>query len=119
MTYLEYKNKIEFNEDQIKELIEYSKAKGIEFFASVWDVDSAKLMAKYTNIAKIASASITDLDLCKISRELFETLIISTGMSTQEEIETCISISNIIIILGDIKIKVTILDIIISICYLS
>ena len=35
MTYLEYKYKLEFSEEQIKELCEYSKEIGIEFFASV------------------------------------------------------------------------------------
>jgi N-acetylneuraminate synthase len=92
MSYLEYKYRMEFNEDQIKELCEYSKNIGIEFFASVWDCDSARLMAKYTKIAKIGSASITDLELCSLSRELFDTLIISTGMSTEEEIEKCIEV---------------------------
>lgn len=93
MTYLDYKYKIEFDEDQIKELCEYSKSFDIEFFASVWDVDSAKLMSKYTKIAKLGSASITDLELCRVTRELFDTVIISTGMSTEEEIDMAIEAS--------------------------
>jgi len=94
MSYLEYKYRIEFSEEQIKELCEYSKSLGIEFFASVWDVDSAKLMSKYTRIAKLGSASITDRGLCKITRELFDFVIISTGMSTEEEVEQAISDTN-------------------------
>jgi len=94
MSYLEYKYKIEFNEEQIKELCEYSKQVGIEFFASVWDVDSARLMAKYTTIGKLGSASINDLELCKVAREVFDFLIISTGMSTEEEIEKCVDVCN-------------------------
>lgn len=94
MTYLEYKYKIEFNEDQIKELCDYSKEIGIEFFASVWDIDSAKLMSKYTRIAKLGSASIIDHELCKITRELFDFVIISTGMSTEEEIEIAVKHAN-------------------------
>ena len=90
MTYIEYKYRLEFNEEQIKELCEYSKSIGIEFFASVWDIDSAKLMSKYTKIAKIGSASITDLKLCKKTRELFDFVIISTGMSTEKEIEEAV-----------------------------
>ena len=90
MTYLEYKKRIEFSEDQIKELVEYGDKIGIPLFASVWDVDSVKVMAKYTKIAKIGSASITDLDLCRAAREAFDFLIISTGMSTEEEIEACV-----------------------------
>ena len=92
MTYLEYKHKLEFDEKQIKELIEYSENIQIKFFASVWDLDSVKLMSKYTKIAKIPSALINDLELCKATREAFDTLIISTGMSTQKEIDDCIQI---------------------------
>jgi N-acetylneuraminate synthase len=94
MTYLDYKKKIEFNETQIAHLIEYSTTKHINFFASVWDVPSAELMTKYCSIVKIPSAMITNLDLCKFVRNNFKTLIISTGMSTEEEIERCINICN-------------------------
>lgn len=47
-------------------------------------------MAGITRIAKIGSAKITDLDLCRYAREKFDTLIISTGMSTEAEIEACV-----------------------------
>jgi len=94
MTYLDYKKKIEFNEEQIAELVEYSKQQGIGFFASVWDLPSVDVMAKYTDITKIPSALITDLELCKYARDKFDTLIISTGMSTEEEIDRCIYVCN-------------------------
>lgn len=92
MSYLEYKHKIEFSEEEIQELCLYADSIGIQLFASVWDCDSARLMAKYTKIAKIGSASITDLELCRLSRELFDTLIVSTGMSTEKEIEDCLEV---------------------------
>lgn len=94
MTYLEYKKKIEFDEGQISELIDYSKQQNIVLFASVWDVPSSKLISNYCDIAKIPSALITDLDLCKYARDHFQTLIISTGMSTEKEIEKCINVCN-------------------------
>ena len=94
MSYLEYKYKIEFSEEQIKELCEFSNSIGIQFFASVWDCDSVKVMAKYTKIGKIGSASITDLKLCKAAREAFDVLIVSTGMSTEEEIKACVDACN-------------------------
>jgi N-acetylneuraminate synthase len=90
MTYLDYKNKIEFDETQIIQLLEYSESQNIIFFSSVWDIPSAKLMAKYTKIAKIPSALISNLELCKQTRDLFSTLIVSTGMSAEIEIENCI-----------------------------
>jgi N-acetylneuraminate synthase len=91
MSYIEYKYKIEFSEEQIKELVDFSKKNNIEFYASVWDIDSAKMMSKYTKICKIGSPCITNLKLCKLCRKLFPLLIISTGMSTEEEIEICVN----------------------------
>merc|ERR1719453_2173027 len=87
MTYLEYKWRLEFSEEQIAHLVQFSETVDIEFFASVWDKDSVDLMAKYSKIGKIPSALITDLELCKYAREKFPFLIISTGMSTETEIE--------------------------------
>ena len=94
MKYIDYKKKIEFDESQIIELIEYSKKIEIIFFASVWDKDSVDIMSKYCKYGKIPSALITNLDLCKYARDKFENLIISTGMSTEEEIEECVKICN-------------------------
>ena len=90
MSYLEYKKRIEFNEEQIRELQEYSTSQGIKFFSSVWDIPSTDLMARYCDIGKIPSALITDLELCRHARAAFKTLIISTGMSSEQEIRECI-----------------------------
>ena len=80
----------EFNEEQIAELFKYAKEIDATFFASVWDIPSVDLMAKYTDIGKIPSALITDLELCKYARQKFKLFMISTGMSSEEEIERCI-----------------------------
>ena len=91
MTYIDYKNRIEFSEEQIKELVDFSEKIGMIFFASVWDIKSVQVMAKYTKISKIPSALITDLELCKAAREAFDVLIISTGMSSEDEIIQCVN----------------------------
>ena len=87
MAYIDYKKKIEFEKEQYDELFSYVEDRPIEIFASVWDENSAEFMSKYTDIAKLGSASITDLSLCRKTRDLFKTVIISTGMSNEEEIE--------------------------------
>jgi len=94
MRYIDYKKKIEFGQKEYEEIFLYAKQKNIACFASVWDLDSVEFMKKLTNIAKIPSALITDLELCRKARDTFETLIISTGMSTEEEIKNCISECN-------------------------
>jgi len=91
MTYIEYKERMEFNMEQVKELIEFSDKLGVTFFASVWDKPSCDDMAQVNDIAKIPSALITDLELCRYARQKFSKLIISTGMSSEEEVEMCIA----------------------------
>jgi N-acetylneuraminate synthase len=93
MTYLEYKKKIEFSGPQCQEIFDYCKDR-IKCFASVWDQSSVDFMVPLTNIVKIPSALITDLNLCCYARSRFETLVISTGMSTEKEIETCVNACN-------------------------
>ena len=90
MSYLDYKKKIEFNEDQIKELFDYAKTIDLEFFASVWDLDSVKLMSKYTKYVKLGSPVINDIELLRASRANFDFVIMSTGMSTEDEIENAV-----------------------------
>lgn len=90
LTYLEYKKRIEFEEKEYQEIYETCKNENIECFASVWDIPSCDFMGQFTNIAKIPSALITNLDLCKYARNHFSTLMVSTGMSDESEIDACI-----------------------------
>lgn len=90
MTYLEYKYKTEFNHEQYEEIFDYCDSKKIKCFASVWDIDSVDFMYKFTDVAKIPSALITNLNLCEYARFKNTRLLVSTGMSTEEEIETCV-----------------------------
>jgi N-acetylneuraminate synthase len=89
MSYLEYKKKIEFGESEFDELFAHCGDR-IKCFASVWDNDSIDFMCKYTDIAKIPSALITDKRLCRNARDKFKTLIISTGMTNEKDIQKCI-----------------------------
>ena len=94
MTYLEYKYRVEFGKEEYDEIDRYCKEKGIGWFASVWDNDSVDFMSEYCRISKIPSALITDKELCQYARRKFDYLIISTGMSTEVEIEDCVSNCN-------------------------
>ena len=94
MTYLDYNWMIEFSEDEYDEIDKYCEQKRIQWFASVWDNDSVDFMKKYNTskgvTMKIPSALITDLDLCKYARDNCDYLMISTGMSTEKEIENAV-----------------------------
>jgi N-acetylneuraminate synthase len=94
MTYLEYKKRIEFGFEDYKEICLYCNSKGIQWFASVWDLPSCDFMKAFVQTAKIPSALITNIELCKYARACFPLLMISTGMSTEEEIEQCVAACN-------------------------
>jgi N-acetylneuraminate synthase len=92
MAYIDYKKRIEFEEEQYDYLFDYCRKIGIGCFASVWDNPSVDFMSKYTDITKIPSALITNHELCSYAREKNDFLIVSTGMSTEEEIEKNVDI---------------------------
>lgn len=90
MTYLEYKWKLEFQHDEYDELFSYADKRNIGMMTSVWDVDSIDFMLNYTRVMKIPSALITNHELVSYAREKSDYLMISTGMSTEEEVETAV-----------------------------
>jgi N-acetylneuraminate synthase len=93
MTYLDYKKKIEFWEDDFKELDEYCKAKDVVWFASVWDIPSIEFIEQFdTPCYKIPSASLTDSNLIKALKATGKPIIISSGMSSAEETERAMKI---------------------------
>ena len=64
ITYLDYRYKVEFNEEQYREIDRYCKEKGIAWMVSVWDEPSVDFMEKFDTPAyKIPSASLTDHNL--------------------------------------------------------
>lgn len=92
--YIDYKKKIEFEREEYDALYDYIEDKPIDIFASVWDIPSVDFMRQYEKPMKIGSALITDIELCKYARDNTDLLIISTGMSTEEEIENCVNACN-------------------------
>jgi len=87
------KRGLEFGEEQYGEIDNYCKAKGVIWFASPWDVKSVDFLEKF-NVPcyKIASACLTDDELLKYVKSKGKPIILSTGMSTKEEIEHAVGI---------------------------
>ncbi len=87
------KRGLEFGEKEYKEIDEYCKEKGIMWFASCWDEQSVDFIDKFNPPCyKIASASLTDDNLLKHTRSKGKPIMLSTGMSTMEEIRHAVSI---------------------------
>ncbi|MFH1523816.1 MAG: N-acetylneuraminate synthase family protein [Chloroflexota bacterium] len=96
ITYLDYRYKVEFGEVEYRELDRFCKEKNIAWFASVWDESSVDFMEQFAPPAyKIPSASITDHNLLRYTRKTGRPLVISTGMSTMEQIRVAVSVAGI------------------------
>lgn len=88
ITYLDYRYKVEFGEEQYREIDRYCREKGIAWMVSVWDEPSVDFMEKFDTPAyKVPSASLTDHNLLKYVRRTGRPVIISSGMSTMEQIQ--------------------------------
>ena len=93
MTYLEYKNKIEFGNEEFKEIDRYCKKIKIDWFCSSWDINSLKFLKKFnTNYNKIASAMITNTSLLELVAKERKLTFISTGMSEIKDIDNAVKI---------------------------
>ena len=89
----EQKNGLEFGKKEYDEIDAYCKEKGIEWFASAWDIDSQYFMRQYDlKYNKVASAMLTDRKLLEAIAEEGKYTFISTGMSTMEQIEKAVQI---------------------------
>ncbi len=84
---------LEFEEEDFAELDAYCKAVKMPWFASCWDENAVDVIAQF-NVPcfKIASASLTDDRLLRHTREIGKPIILSTGMSTYEQIDHAISV---------------------------
>ncbi|MBM3161893.1 MAG: N-acetylneuraminate synthase [Chlorobi bacterium] len=91
MSYIDYRHKVEFGNREYAEIDACCKQNGILWFASCWDEEAVDFMEQFDPPCyKAASASLTDLLLLKKTRATGRSLIISTGMSTMEEIDQAI-----------------------------
>lgn len=87
------KRGLEFGLDEYKEIDKYCKEKGITWFASCWDEASVDFIDQFeVPCYKIASASLTDDDLILYTRSKGKPILLSTGMSTLEQIDHAVEI---------------------------
>ncbi len=87
------KRGLEFGYKEYKEIDAYCREKGIIWFASCWDEGSVDFIEQFNPPCyKIASASLTDDSLLKYTKSKGKPILLSTGMSTMEEIRHAVSI---------------------------
>ena len=87
------KEGLEFTKEQYQEIADYCASKGIEWFASAWDINSQAFLRQFNcKYNKIASAMIVYEELLQMVAEEKKHTFISTGMSTYEDIQVAIDI---------------------------
>lgn len=93
ITYLEYRRQVELGEQEYREIDSHCRTLGLAWFASVWDEESVDFMERFSPPCyKIPSAALTDTALLLYARERGRPVILSTGMSTDEEIRQTVQI---------------------------
>jgi len=93
MTYLDYRYRVEFDRAQYVEIGDYATLRGLDWFASPWDEPSVDFLEDLNVVAhKVASASVTDVGLLRALASTGKPIILSTGMSTIEQIDAAVDI---------------------------
>lgn len=93
MTYLQYRHRMEFDAGAYDIIHRHCRKRGIEWFASCWDTASVDFMQQFQPPCyKIASACLTDEKLLRYLKKQAKPIILSTGMSTMQEIRQAVSV---------------------------
>ncbi len=91
ITYLDYRHKMEFGLAQYQEIDAYARKIGITWFVSVWDEPSVDFMESFDPVTyKVPSAALTDHGLLKKLHSTGRPVILSTGMSTIDQIRSAV-----------------------------
>jgi N-acetylneuraminate synthase len=93
ISYMEYRYRVELGEDDFRQIDQYCREHDIAWFASCWDGDSVDFIRSFrTSCIKIPSACLTDRELLEHCRSTGVSLILSTGMSTLDQIDAAVSV---------------------------
>jgi N-acetylneuraminate synthase len=93
MSYLEYRYRVEFDREQYIEIGDHATLRGLDWFASPWDEPSVDFLEELGVVAhKVASASVTDLGLLRAIAATGKPVILSTGMSTMQQIDDAVGV---------------------------
>ena len=90
---LQMLKKLELTMEQHYEIVSYCKEKNISFFSTAFDIESLEFLKELgLSMVKIPSGEITNLPYLRKAAELFSEIIISTGMSTMNDIEQAVNV---------------------------
>ena len=91
ISYLKYRRKIEFGRSEYENIDRYCRERGIAWFASCWDEEAVDFIEAFDPPCyKIQSAGVTDTALLARLKRTGRPLILSTGMSSLDQIRAAI-----------------------------
>ncbi len=92
-TYKEIREHLEFDINQYKELKSYTESKGMDFIVTAFDIEAVDFLdALQVEVIKLASHSLTNIDLLEYLAASNKKTIMSTGMAHLEEIDSAVEI---------------------------
>jgi N-acetylneuraminate synthase len=84
---------LEFGQEEYEEIDDFCKSLKMQWFASPWDEQSVDFLEQFgPSVYKIASASLTDDHLLRHIRGTGKPVILSTGMSSYDEIDHAVEV---------------------------
>ena len=93
ISYMEYRERVELGFKEYSEIDAYCRTKGIFWFASPWDIPSVDFLEQFNPVChKIASAAVTDTEMLKHVAATKRPVILSTGMSTLDQIRAAVAL---------------------------
>jgi N-acetylneuraminate synthase len=93
VSYMEYREKVEFGQAEYEQIDDYCKKQGMIWFASCWDNPSVDFIRQFeVPCYKIASATMNNESLLRHTRSTGKPLLLSTGMSTLDDVEGAVGI---------------------------
>lgn len=96
ITYLDYRYKVEFGQPEYEEIDRHCKEVGIAWLASSWDIPSLEFIEAFNPPChKVPSALLTDHELLRALKATGKPIILSTGMSTINEIKEAVRITGL------------------------
>lgn len=104
---LDMLKKLELSKEDHEKIISYCSQKGIKFFSTAFDLESLVYLKEIgLKLVKIPSGEITNLPYLRLAANLFEEVILSTGMCSLEEVREAL---NVFVLEGIAKENITIL----------
>jgi len=100
LPYLEYRERMEFDEAACQQLQRTARRAGVALFWSIWDHAALERTERLAPpVCKIPSAGLSNLALVSsaarsVATRGGEALVLSTGMSTQEDVDEAVSVAD-------------------------